>query len=328
MNIRYLFAAICCMLLVACQPNEPEQETGNQQNSEIIGEVGDFFDGIGTIVESTTLQDGSTVMKDDKGNTITKDKDGNITIVTNDGETISIDNSIKEDKSASKDKWFHSTWETNRNEPSVADLWEPVPTFIGHLQEVGFNVRLDTVSNDSTIVEQKNKSYYTIHFNYTTASLQSADTIVKYTYTQSIEYLKITLYPGEIGNEDTRYALIITGGHAELYERAYYYNSVTERYEYITEWKIDELDRYYVNEEDNSFTLYQGTENKNTKMEIVSGSKRTTWFNYHRLSDTQLAVSNNSASYLLNENTSNNIPYLKAYDLNGNYLTHFELVSL
>ena len=328
MNIRYLLAAMCCVFLVACQKNEPEQKTGNQPDSEIVGQLSDFFGGIGAIVETATLQDGSVVMKDDKGNTITKDKDGNITIVTQDGETIYIDNSIKEDKSAPKDKWFHSTWDTNRNEPELADLKEPVPAFIGHLQQLGFNVEQNKIFKDSTIVEQKNNTDYTIHFNYTTASLLTNDTIVKYTYTYSVEYLKITLSPGEIGDGEIRYALVITGGYAELYERAYHYNSETGQYEYDSEWKIDELERYYVSEEDHSFTLYQGKEDKNIQREIVSGRKYTTWFNYRRLSDTQLAVSNNSASYLLNESTSNNRPLLKAYDLDGHYLKTFELVSL
>ena len=112
MKAKYLFSAtLCCIALIACQGNDPNNEN-NKPSTEVIERLSDLVDGIGTIIDSKTLEDGSIVMTDDKGNTITKDKDGNITIITKDGETILIDNSIKEDSSTPKDKWYNTKWQS------------------------------------------------------------------------------------------------------------------------------------------------------------------------------------------------------------------------
>ena len=331
MKNKYLLFALSACLLVACQKNEPVQQSNDSQpNSETIAQLGDFVDGIGTIVETVTLQDGSVVMKDDQGNTITKDKDGNVTIVTKDGETFLIDNSIKEDKSAPKDKWFNTTWKAggNMNEPMPGELIESVPVFIERIQQLGFIVEQNNISRDTTFTEQKNYYSYFIHFNHTTASLQQVDTLIEYTYTQSANNLKMTLFPGVVGDGEMRYKLDVTySGVVELYEQYYYYNYETGQYELENEWKVDELERYYV-DENNSFVLYQGTETTNISTEVVSASTQTTWFNYRRLDDTQLAASNNSLSYLLKEGEDEGQPLLKVLDLNGNYLAVFELISL
>ena len=315
--------------MVACQKNEPiPQNDESQPKSETVEQLNDFIDGIGTIVESDTLQNGSVVMKDDKGNTITQDKEGNITIVTKDGETILIDSSINEDKSAPKDKWFHSTWSTGENnEPMPGDFPEVVPAFVDRLLQLGFYVEQKSFSYDSTYVEQKDYSKYTLHFNNTTGSLQQIDTILNYTYTRSINYLEITLFPDVIGDGETRYELINNEGRAELYVQYYHYNYESEQYEFETEWLDSALEWPYL-DEDNTFLLYQGTETKDVTTEVVAAKMQTTWFNYRRLDDFQLAVSNNSASYLLKEETGNDVPILRAYDLDGNYLLRFELASL
>ena len=87
MKAKYLFSAtLCCIALIACQGNDPNNEN-NKPSTEVIERLSDLVDGIGTIIDSKTLEDGSIVMTDNKGNTITKDKDGNITIITKDGET-------------------------------------------------------------------------------------------------------------------------------------------------------------------------------------------------------------------------------------------------
>ena len=111
-----------------------------------------------------------------------------------------------------------------------------------------------------------------------------------------------------------------------LYEKYYYYDNSTETYVLDGEWIIDSMDRYWLND-DNSFTLYQGTTTLNPTERIVSTNKQVTLFNYRRLNDTQIAASNNSASYILKEDDGLT-PQLEAYDLKGNRLISFNLVSL
>ena len=111
-----------------------------------------------------------------------------------------------------------------------------------------------------------------------------------------------------------------------LYEKYYYYDNSTETYVLDGEWIIDSMVRYWLND-DNSFTLYQGTTTLNPTERIVSTNKQATLFNYRRLNDTQIAASNNSASYILKEDDGST-PQLEAYDLKGNRLISFNLVSL
>lgn len=328
MKIKYLLgAALCCFLLVACQTNDPDNNSGNDNktNNEVIEGLNDLVDGIGNIVDTKTLEDGSTVMTDDKGNTITKDKDGNITIVTKEGETILIDNSIKEDPSAAKDKWYNSTWKNNNNHPVSPDMYEEIPEFISLIQRYGFHVEQKEIPKDSIITEQEKENNYTIHFRNTTASLQQVDTVREYTYTRRIQYLQITLFPEEIGNEEHRYELVIYNNYAVLYEKYYRYDNSTETYVLDDEVVIDGMWRYSLNE-DNSFTICQGTITMNSSERIVSTNKQTTLFNYRRMNDTQIAASNNSASYILKEDDGST-PQLEAYDLEGNHLISFNLVS-
>ena len=93
------------------------------------------------------------------------------------------------------------------------------------------------------------------------------------------------------------------------------------------EWIIDSMDQYWLND-DNSFTLYQGTTTLNPTERIVSTNNQTTYFNYRRLSETQIAASNNSVSYIINERTDQGTPKLEVNDLQGNKLISLELVSL
>lgn len=330
MKIKYLLgAALCCIVMGACQSNDPDKNTGNgtQTNSQIPEGLNDFVKGIGNVVDTKTLENGSIVMTDDKGNTITKDKDGNITIVTKEGETILIDNSIKEDPSAARDKWYNSTWRNNNNHPVSPEMYEAIPEFISHIQMLGFRVEQKENPKDTTIIEQENENNYIIHFHNTTASLQQIDTVREYTYTRRIQYLQITLFPEEIGNEEHRYELVIENNHAVLYEKYYYYDNSTETYVLDGEWIIDSMDRYWLND-DNSFTFYQGTTTLNPTERIVSTNNQTTYFNYLRLSETQIAASNNSVSYIINERTDQGTPKLEVNDLQGNKLISLELVSL
>lgn len=320
----FVMATLCCAILSACQKNEPEVNNNGQSTTEVIEEVNDLVDGLGTIVETTTQDDGSVVMKDDQGNTITKDKDGNITIVMKDGETIYIDNSIKEDKTAAKDKWFHSTWRSPQYN-SIEPIWpsEDEPRLVSRLRELGFEIGETNISFDTVIVEQKQYSDYTIYFRYTTGSLQQKDTVEKHTITETRNYLKITLFPGEVGDGEVRYALVIQDNIAFLYERYYYYDVETEKYELDGEWLIEMYDRI----NDNNEILLDGGIDKNTQTEILSTKTQTTYYNYRRISDTQMAVSNNSGSFILKEIAEDEIPEMEVYDMEGNRLLTIELVA-
>ena len=328
MNSKYLFiAALLGIFLAGCKKDEPVNNGTPQENSqEVVDELNDLVDGLGTIVSTQTLEDGTIVMTDDKGNKITKDKDGNITIVMKNGETILIDNSINEDESAPLDKWYDSRWQTNTNVPDSPDYYEPIPNFIYRIQELGFEVDQEDISLDTTISEQILYDLYCLHFHKTTVSLQQKDTLVNHTYTQSTNYIKLTLHLGEIGDDDFKYELAIMGDYIVVYWKHYYYDSNTGTYEVDDSGEAFRSDEGYNIEPDNSILLYQGTEQKNSTATIVSTKSQTTFFNYHRLNETQLAANNNSASYLLKE-IGEDIPDLEAYDLDGNKLKTFELVS-
>lgn len=316
----FLLAVLCCAVFGACQNNDPDKG-----DKEVVEQLGDFVDGIGKITATETLDDGTVVMKDDKGNTITKDKDGNTVIVSQQGDSTYIDNSIKENGSDPKDKWYHTTW-NNNNSPAIIDPNEPlpgIPDIINYLQKLGFQIEQTTYSKDTTVIEQGNHSDYTIHFLNTTGSLLQVDTLRQYTYTRSINYLKITLFPGEIGSGEQRYELVISNNHAELFEKYYSYDETSQQYILEYENLIGEIGV----DEDNSITLYRGTDIKNRRIDVISTKNKTTWYNYRRINDSQLAVSNNSTSIILKEVVDSETPKMEAHDLQGNYLATFWLVS-
>ena len=59
MKAKYLFSAtLCCIALIACQGNDPNNEN-NKPSTEVIERLSDLVDGIGTIIDSKTLEDGS-----------------------------------------------------------------------------------------------------------------------------------------------------------------------------------------------------------------------------------------------------------------------------
>ena len=170
MKTKYLFSAtLCCIALIACQGNDPNNEN-NKPSTEVIERLSDLVDGIGTIIDSKTLEDGSIVMTDDKGNTITKDKDGNITIITKDGETILIDNSIKEDSSTPKDKWYNTKWQSfsfHGISPDI-DLDDRKEQFVQTLREYGFIVEEHDITKDSTVIEIEENEEYSLQLRNTT----------------------------------------------------------------------------------------------------------------------------------------------------------------
>lgn len=335
MKTKYLIvAALCCIVMVACQSNDPDKNTGNNNktNNEVIDGLNDLIDGIGNVVDTKTLEDGSTVMTDDKGNIITKDKDGNITIVTKEGETILIDNSIKEDPSAAKDKWYNSTWKSAKyNEPiqPEPDMNYRKRQFVATLKEYGFVVEEVKVNKDSTVKTNENSDEYTIHFRNTTASLKIESTSTQHTDNRTYHYTRYDVMQKEIGEGETRYRFEISKNEwdyfeANLYEDFYEYNNESETYMRVYSRQIDGVGL----ENDDAIYSYEGCDTNSTKEEVLSKDINTTYFNYHRLSETQIAASNNSVSYILNERANQDTPELEVRDLQGNRLISLGLVSL
>ncbi len=331
MKTKYLIvAALCCIVMVACQSNDPDKNTGNDNktNNEVIEGLNDLIDGIGNVVDTKTLEDGSIVMTDDKGNTITKDKEGNITIVSKEGETILIDNSIKEDPSAAKDKWYNSTWKSAKYNEPIPDMNYRKRQFVATLKEYGFVVEEVNVNKDSIEINIDDSDEYTIHFRNTTASLQKVSTSTHHTYNGTYHFKRYDVMQKTIGDGEIRYRFEITNNDwgnysADLFEDIYEYNYDSESYIFVESRGIDGVGL----EKDDAIYTYEGYDNNSTKEEVVSKDVTTTYFNYRRLSNTQIAASNNSVSYILKEDDGST-PELDVYDLQGNRLISLELVSL
>ena len=334
MKAKYLLGvALCCFTMIACQPNDPDKNTGNDNktNNESIEGLSDITDGIGNIVDTKTLDDGSTVMKDDKGNTITKDKDGNITIVTKNGETIFIDNSIKEDSSAAKDKWYNSTWKSsavNTPQEDQPDMNYRKKQFVETLKNYGFVVEEVKINKDSTEITNDELDEYTLHFRYTTASLQKESTSTQYTSKGTYHFMRYDVKQKEIGDGELRYRFEISRDewgnyNADLNKDIYEYDYESESYVF---WYSEGIDGVGLGKDD-AICTYEGYDNNSTKEEVLSKKVTTTYFNYHRMSETQIAASNNTASYILKDDEGST-PQLEAYDLNGNQLISFTLISL
>lgn len=331
MKIKYLLGAtLCCTLLVSCQPNDPDKNTGNDNktNNEVIEGLNDLVDGIGNIVDTQTSEDGSIVMTDDKGNTITKDKDGNITIVTKEGETILIDNSIKEDPSAAKDKWYNSTWNGIEMSPAEPDMNYRKRQFVETLKKYGFYIEEVNVNKDSTEINIDDLDKYTLHFRNTTVSLQKVSISTKYTYNGTYHFKRYDVMQKTIGDAEIRYRFEISYKewgqyYADLYEDIYEYNYDSESYIFVESRGIDGVGL----EKDDAIYTYEGYDNNSTKEEVVSKKISTTYFNYRRMNETKIAASNNSASYFLNEKDYST-PRMEVTDVDGNKLIYIELVSL
>lgn len=333
MKFKYLFGAVlCCMIMVACQPNEPDTNTSNDKhnnNTETPEGLNNVVDGIGNIIDSKTLEDGTTVMTDDKGNTISEDKDGNITIVTKEGEKILIDNSIKEDTTATKDKWYNSTWKNAvANSPEIGMIYRR-KQFVERLKECGFTIDEVNVNIDSTVVDTDNSDEYTLHFKYTTASLHKVSISIQTTYNRTYHLTHYRVMEETIGDGEERYRFAITYDEwtnnysANLYKDYYYYDGESGSYVYMDSEGIDGvgLEKY------NGIYTEEGYDNNSITENVLSKEILTTFFNYRRLNDKQIAASNNSVSYILMEDSDSSSPELEVYDLENNKLMTFVLQS-
>ena len=334
MKTKLVALVLCCTAFLACQKNEPEKKGNNLPNSELIQQLGDLVEGLGTIVDTQTLQDGSVVMTDNNGNTITKDKDGNTTIVTKAGTTY-IDNSIKEDPSAPQDKWYHTKWiSSSKNEPMQDEIaWRE--NFIDALKNYGFQVEAQNGSKNETKVEEGKEEVYVLYIYSTTGAVQKTETQTRTTSNLTYKYTKYEIVPQTVGEENIRYRLTIENRHNEWTHKDYvcaiiYEDRYDYQYDYDTESYIfvlgnsGEIKSCHLDTE--SAIVIGSYETNSETSEVLSKTTTTTMFNYRRLSDTQLAASNNSVSYILEEEDKTP-PLLYVYDLHGNELMGFTLAS-
>ena len=300
---HFVLAVLCCTMFGACQNNDP-----NKGGNEVINQLEDFVDGIGKIVNTQTLDDGSVVMKDNKGNTITKDKDGNVVIVSQQGDSTYIDNSIKEDESAPKDKWYHSTWKGRRYSSVTYTDWKY--DVIYQMQSLGFEFQISYIDMDSTEIYKDSIEYINLHFNTTTCSWQYVDTLKEITRTGIYTFKKFHLTEQEVNG----YKLIITG---DDYLFAYLFDQ-NERM--VSLLPIDK---------DSTISFRSGYKMTGKTEKILETGVNTTFFNYRRINDTQIAIINNSASYLLKEEkTNSSMPQMKIYKDGKNQNISLDLVSL
>lgn len=331
MKTKLVALALCCTALLACQKNEPEKKGNNLPNSEIIQQLGDLVEGLGTIIDTQTLQDGSVVMTDNNGNTVTKDKDGNMTIVTKDGTTY-IDNSIKEDPSAPKDKWYHTKWVSLAANSPIVDEIDRQRQFVKTLKDYGFFVEAQNVSQNKTDVEEESEEEYVMYIYRTTCALQQTETTIQTTLNRTYNYIRYEIAPQTVGDGELRFRLAIENSHNEftdkdevdaiIYEEHYEYDAQAEAFvlwdsRWIEGMRIDT---------DNAIVIENSCDTHSESSEVLSKKTTTTMFNYRRLSDTQLAASNNSVSYIVEEEDKTP-PTLQVYDLQGNKLITFELAS-
>lgn len=335
MKAKYLLMImLSCLLITACKNEEPTiEENVATPNSALVEQLQGLIEGLGTIIESKTLEDGCIVMKDDNGNTITKDKDGNFTIVTKAGETIYIDSSIKEDASAQKDKWCNTKWQSSHLQGvgPQPDLNYPKKQFVQTLKEYGFTVTEKNINKDSTVVEVDQTDDYELHFKTTAASLRQTSLKTEYTYNRTYQYTQYNVMQSTVGDGDIRYRFEIKYGYDEFVGYSYYgaylyrdyYDFNGESFVFAYSEPLEGINL----ENDNAIIVYVDYNNKSTAEKVLYKKTQTTFYNYRRISDTQIAASNKNASYLLKD-IDGSTPELEAYDLEGNKLVTFELVAL
>lgn len=320
---KLLFVIACCLMLAACNNNSPEK--GGEQNQEL----NDLIEGIGKIVDTQTLDDGSTVMTDSNGNIITIDKEGNTVIVAADGEKTVIDNSIKEDKSAPKDKWYNTKWiSIQANEPIMDPNWEK-RRFLEEAERYGFQINGQEVSVDSSVVRDKEYEEYELYIRTTTAAMKQISTNSRYTANRTYQFLKYPIETQSLGDESIKFVLKVEDVYGAICAAIF-----QENYDYDQEQGSFFLtDRIVVAhcpiDKDNALYIENGYQTNSENEQVLSKTIETTLFNFRRLSDTKLAASNNSVSYIIEEETEERTtPELVVYTMEGYHVATFELESL
>lgn len=314
MKAKYLIlTALSCIVLVACQGNDPVK--GDKQSSEIVDRLDGLVDSIGSIVDSKTLKDSTIVLTDDLGNTISKDKDGNITIVTKDGGIIIIDNSINEETTATKDKWYGTKWKYTKSSSSRRPnnmFYE----FLGRLSTYGFQVEeRDYMSKDTVVTDIVDCDTRNVFLRTTACSIQKYETQTEYTYHRTYNYVQY-IVPQEDLSGRYRYSVEVSNN-----DPTYYYHTI-----YRADSGNSSLVAVYVSK-DSVLIRPKDYINIDTQEKLLSRNDTTVYYNYRRLDDTQLAVFNNSESYIFKEITNRSKPYMSMCDMNGKQLIEFELIS-
>lgn len=332
MKAKYLILALSCMLMFACNSNNPDGGN-NSQSMELINQLGGFAEGIGTIVNTQTLNDGTVVMTDDHGNSITRDNDRNVTIVTQEGEIIMIDNSINEDPTATKDKWYNTKWTGTGGKFSEigaaanysevrgitfqqAYLQDNLQNFLNRLKDYGFQiVEQNYMSKDSSETNVVDGSMYNMSLKITTCAIQTTITQTEYTSHKKYNYVRYIVSPEIVfrNGEEYRYVIEVV---PEV-NITYYYHVI-----YKGEKAVDVYGC-----KDNVLNGLKDFQIIDSQEKLLSRSDTTIFYNYRRLNDTQLAVYNNSESYIFKENTNNTKPSMYMCDINGHELVYFGLSS-
>lgn len=325
-------------MLVACggnDPIQPEEEQEFAEYQEFAEQLSDAIEGIGKITGVETKEDGSVVLTDDQGNIITQDAEGNISIVMSDGETVLMDNSIKEDPTAPKDKWYNTKWGSvaNYNSPDI-DPNGGKYAFLRILENYMPRLESSEVSKDSTVVFVDEEIFCTLSFFTTTASRKLEEKEVRYTYERTYHFTKYDVVPQTVGDGDIRYRLAIEDyldfygnpkKEAILYEDHYDYNPENGSFDLGYSELIWSCDV----EPDNAIYITKEFQTNSEKEEVLSNKVTTKFYNYRRLGETKIAANNKEESFILEENTESEapMPEMSAYDTKGNHLMDFVLVS-
>jgi len=296
-------------------PNQPQNENPNQdpnqqQPQDRMDQVTDLVEGIGAIVNTQTMSDGSTVSTDNKGNKITIDPEGNTIVEAANGEKTTIDNSIHEDKNAPEDKWSDTRWISAGF--SIMDPEWNRSGFIDRAENLGFQINGQEVSKDSTV--EKEYEYESVYLDIytTTAAITHILTKTHYTSNRTYYFTKYPIFTQTIYNGDTKYTMTI---EERIYGGLY---AVIYREEYVDEYIIDEyiIDKCPI-DDDNAIYIYhhEQTQTHSENEQPLSKTTETEFYNYQRISDSQVTISNNTTSYSLIETQTEGLdfPILEAY---------------
>ncbi len=318
MKTKYLIvAALCCIVMVACQGNAPDNKSwkGDKQSSEIVERLDGLVDSIGSIIDSKTLKDSTVVLTDDHGNTITKDKEGNITIVTKEGRIIIIDISINEDSTSAKDKWYNTKWKYTKSTSSLRPDYM-FYDFLRHLRTCEFQIEeRDYMSKDTIVTNIINCDTRNVFLRTTACSIQKNETQTEYTYHRTYNYVQY-IVPQEDLYGRYRYSVNVSKN-----DSTYYYHTI-----YRADSGNSSIVAFY-SSKDSVLIGPKDYINIDTQEKLLSRNDTTIFYNYRRLDDTQLAVFNNSESYIFKEITDRSKPYMSMCDMNGKQLIEFELIS-
>lgn len=291
--------AVVLLTLFGCKQEEPDQPKNGSKNGN-ISKIFNLYDGLGNIIKTDTHDDGSMSMLDDNGNKIEMDKDSNFVITTTDGEIISIDHTILENKTESHDKWSNTKWEgimsCTPEEPTTRR--DDSQKFIDIMQQMGFFALYENLSKDSTKIEETESKKYYLSFRNTTCSIQTIDSIWEQISTYVYKYNKYSLIDKVIASTDSSIVkkLVVTDDRILLKNE--YYSSMYDGTKILINEEV--IFEYQ--------TLYRGIVLVQTNCDLVSSSstllsskKQTEYFNFKRINEKQIAISNLTGAYYLDD---------------------------